>query len=416
MRSVLLFFFYFTLLSLILTRLLNRSRAGISSIVGILLFAFKVALGCAYGYIFLKYYAGDDPWKFYQDSLPQYQQLIDHPAAFFSDLLPGSYFEKAENFSQGWSSYLKELEYLLMVKFLAICDLISRKNYYIDILFFDFVVFLGPLLLFKLLTASFPGKRGTLLFCLFLIPSITFWTSGIRAEGLLLLFLSLILYYANQWLKERHFVSLLWILIGFTGALIFRGQFLLAFLPALMGWLLSYKKPQRSGYYFAGVYLVCLLLFCGSLLISTEKNLATPLIQRQKEFLELRGNTRLPLDTLHPSIASFIHSFPQAFANSFVRPFLWEARGLLQFATALEIIGVLALFLLVLIFPEKDSRSIWLNPLVLLLLSFGLSQILLIGYVVPFPGAIVRYKAIPELFLVICLSLVVNWKQIFKLK
>ena len=416
MHYVLLFSFYFTLLSFVLTRLLNRSGMGISSKVGIVLFAFKVALGCAYGYIFLQYYAGDDPWKFYLDSLPQYQRLIDHPIAFFADLSPRSSFEKADNFVQGWSSYLKELEYLLMVKFLAICDLFSRKNYYIDILFFDFLVFLGPVLLYKLLIASFPAKTGPLLICVFLIPSITFWISGIRAEGLLLLFLSLILYYANQWLKHRQFLSLCWILAGLGGALIFRGQFLLAFLPALLGWLLSYKKPQRSAYFFAAVYLVCLILFCGSLLLSTENNLASPLIQRQKEFLDLHGNTRLPLDPLQPSISSFIHGFPQAFSNVFFRPFVWEAKGILQVATAVELMGIGLLLLLVILFPEKDLRQVWLNPLVLLLLSFGLSQILLIGYVVPFPGAIVRYKAIPELFLVISMSLAINWKKIFKLK
>ena len=45
-----------------------------------------------------------------------------------------------------------------MVKSLAILNLLSGKNYYIDVLWFNFLTIAGPLLLFKLLASLFPQK------------------------------------------------------------------------------------------------------------------------------------------------------------------------------------------------------------------------------------------------------------------
>jgi hypothetical protein len=416
MVEVILFIFYFIVLSLVLTRLLKRSSAGLSARLGILAFSFKVLMGCCYGYVFLRFYGGDDPWKFYQNSLVEYQQLIHHPLEFFKDLPPGPYFASARSIGEGWSQYIQELEYMLMVKFLAICNILSRKSYYIDILFFDFLVFFGPLLLYKLLSVFFPAKRKVLIICLFFIPPITFWLSGIRAEGLLLLFVSLILFNTHQWLKKRSFPKLIWTLTGLTGFLIFRGQFLVAFLPAFAGWLLSWYSPQKAAYYFAFVYLSCLSIFLINLQFSSGKSLSLPLIKRQKEFLDLQGNTRFTLDTLEPRFSSFVKVFPQAFVNSMVRPSFWEAKGVLQWITAAEIVCFWVLIGMFVLSPVEEWKEIFLEPIILVFLYYGFTQILLIGYVVPFPGAIVRYKAIPELFLIIAVALGVNWKKILKLK
>jgi len=416
MHDVFVFALYFVLLLFLVTWLIKRSQLGIKTGMAISIFSFKILLGCSYGYILLRFYGGDDPWKFYQGSLVEYQILIHHPVDFFRDFLPGPYFARAQNISQGWSQYIESLEYFLMVKFLALCNLLSRGNYYIDILFFDFLVFWGPFLLFKLLWPVFPGKKTALLIGLFFIPSITFWLSGIRAEGLLLLFISLILYYTADWLTSRRFSSIIGVFLGFIGFLIFRGQFLLAFLPAFLALLLSYRRPQKAVNYFSIIYILCVCIFFSSLLVSNEKNLAVPIIRRQKEFLDLHGNTRYPLDTLQASVSSFIKVFPEAFANGLVRPSLWEARGPLQIMTAIEVIFFWVLSGMCLLIPDKEWRKILRQPLVLAFLFYGISQILLIGYVVPFPGAIVRYKAIPEFLLFLVMTILINWMKIFKLE
>jgi hypothetical protein len=55
------------------------------------------------------------------------------------------------------------------------------------------------------------------------------------------------------------------------------------------------------------------------------------------------------------------------------------------------------------------------KPLNLFSLTFGIIFYIFIGYVIPFPGAIVRYKAIPELLLLCVLAICTNWRFLPKI-
>ncbi len=411
MLSFLGFAFYFIVLLLLLHKMAGK-HAPLTFRQTALVFSFKVLMGCLYGYIFLHYYHGDDTWNFFNDSLGEYQKMIHYPGVFFRDFLPGDDLGQAHHFSEAMSFYLRDLEYWLMVKLLALFNFFSRGNYYIDVVFFDFLVFWGPVLLFKLLITAFPGKKHLLLIVIFFIPPFVFWLSGIRAEGLLLLFIGLILFYTGKWFDRRKAIYFVWVMLAFAGFFIFRLQFLLIFIPAFVAWTLSGEKKGKAIAYFVTVYLLAIGIFFGSTLISSQKNLAAPLVKRQQEFFSLHGNTRFRLDSLSPSIPGFMKVLPQAAANTFIRPFVWEAKGPLQWLAALEIIACWILLIGLFVFPVKNWRQILSHPLILLFLFYGISQILLTGFVVPFPGAIVRYKVIPELMLVAAISLAIDWRKL----
>ena len=40
------------------------------------IFLFKVLLACVYGFIFKRYYGGDDTWNFFSDSILEYDKMI----------------------------------------------------------------------------------------------------------------------------------------------------------------------------------------------------------------------------------------------------------------------------------------------------------------------------------------------------
>jgi len=309
--------------------------------------------------------------------------------------------------------YLMDLENWSMIKLLAVFDLFSRGNYYINVLFFDFLVFMGPLLLFRLFCAAFPDKKKALLVILFFLPSTTFWLSGIRAEGLILLFLSLAIYCAHQFFVKGSYRYSLQAIGGLGGALIFRSQFLLTFIPAFFGWTLCWKKPRKAMLCFSAVYLCCLCIFFGSVIVSPANNLPVFVVNKQQEFFQLHGNTVFRLDTLKPTLPGFIRVFPEAFMNTLLRPFIWEAKGPLQLLTATDTLAFWVLIILLLFYPVVNLRSRFSHPLLLLLAFYGLSQILLIGYTVPFPGAIARYKTIPEILLVLYIGLLIDWGRAF---
>ena len=417
MGSAFLFVFYFLFLTAILLKLNRKFAIGLADWQVCCIFFLKSLLGCVYGYIFLKYYHGDDTWNFFNDSLLESKELFQHPASFLNALLPARAFQEAGNFWQGVQFYLRNLEYHTMVKLLALLNIISRSNYYIDVLWFNFLTIWGPILLFRLLKTIFPEQKAVLIICLFFIPTIGFWLSGIRAEGLLLLFIAIILYYTNQWFQRRNLAAFLWIIFGLAGSVIYRFQYLLILLPAYIAWTMSMGMKRKAIHYFLMVYGACALIFVVSMFISPERNLASPIVSRQQDFALLNGNTRFDLDRLEPTASSFLKVLPQAFSHTFLRPWIWEAKGLLQIAAALEIMAFWACCVLLISLPTAWWKERMGKPILLLFVFYGLSQMLLIGYTVPFPGAIIRYKCIPELFLIITMALSIDWKKIhYKLK
>jgi hypothetical protein len=139
-------------------------------------------------------------------------------------------------------------------------------------------------------------------------------------------------------------------------------------------------------------------------------------VARQHQFLELEGNTRFALDTLRPNALSFLKVLPQAVNNTLLRPYPWEAKGVLQYAAALEIILFIVLVIVALLRPAKNRRELLGHPLILTLLFTAVLLYIVTGYTVPFPGAIVRYKVIGELFFLSVLTLCTDWQRLLRIR
>ncbi|HEY4876685.1 MAG TPA: hypothetical protein VIH86_13995 [Puia sp.] len=413
--AIFLFAIYFILLLFILNRIIKKKLPGIGFGKISAAFSFKIFLGCLYGYIFLHFYAGDDTWWFFKDSLPEYQKMIHQPVQFFKDFSPVFDFSNSNSFFQNFKVYIADVEFWTIRKLLAVFNIFSGGNYYIDALFFDFIVFWGPFLLLKLLLKHFPEKKDILIIILFFFPTTSFWLSGIRGEGLIFLFMAITIYYSAKWFTERKISYILLSLIGIAGMIIFRGVYLLVFIPAFLSWLLTFRYKRKYFSVFAIAYGLSAIIFFGSSFIYEKNNLPAAMVSRQQEFLQLHGNTVFKLDSLQPSFQSFVKIAPQAFANTFLRPFIWETKGILQIVSALDILVFWILIFFLFFSPEKNWKAYLSNPLLLLFLFYGFSLIIMIGYIVPFPGAIVRYKAIPELLLLTLIVTISHYK-IIKLK
>jgi hypothetical protein len=179
----------------------------------------------------------------------------------------------------------------------------------------------------------------------------------------------------------------------------------LLLLPALAAWYISVSSRFKAIWVFIVTYSVTAELFFASSLLSNQKNLPSIVVQRQQQYFALKGNTRYQLDSLRPTLESFVEVFPQSVINTIVRPFPWEAKGPLQAFYSLDILFFLFLFLTCLLKKDKDWKNYFYHPLTWVLLFFALSLYLFIGYTVPFPGAIIRYKIIGDLFILIAFLL-----------
>lgn len=405
MLTTFLIVFYYAVLSFLLYRMVKNREQRLSAIEVALAFGFKAITACLYGYIFLKYYGGDDTWAFHQQGLQEYDKMLNDPGQFFKDLTPVSAIEHTRSWTRALVSYNIDLEYWTFNKMLAICNVFSRGNYYVNAVLFSFITFWGHYWLFSLLHREMPGRRRWLFLLIFFFPPIVFWLSGIRTDGLIFFFLTLSLFYYNNWIKTSKRKYFWYFLFALVGILIYRNVLLMLLVPPLIAWYVAVRYHTRPLLTYVSAFALTTVIFFGTLLISPTKNLPALVANRQHEFLALKGNTVFRLDSLHADVGSFIKVMPQAASNTFLRPYVWEADGALQVLTAGSIVFFWSLALLALVRPEKPWATFLQHPLVLFLVFFAVVLYLFIGYTVPFPGAIVRYKCIPELMLLSVLVL-----------
>ena len=383
--------------------IIRKKKINLSLRQIMVFFACKIIAGELYGYIYGRYYHGDDTWGLNHDGLIQYKKLMGTPLLFIKEIFSANPYPSDNSYYfQPNGGYLQNLEYCIVTKAISFFDIISQGNYYINIVFFNFFSFWGVYLLYKLVAErlTFSGRQFAAA-VLFLFPPGMFWLGGLRAEGLLIFFTGILLYYFKQWLQQRRFADLLLCAAGFAMDFILRDGFAASLVPVLLAWWLAVSYKANTKRRFVIVYCILLVAIITSSVFLPEKfNILSAVAGRQHEFFTLKGNTRFNLTPLDGTVTSFIKVLPESLINTFIRPFPWEAKGMLQWFAVIENICILLLATISVAWFGRGSTVIFTNPLFWVLLIAGISNYIIIGYVVPFPGAIIRYKAIPELLIV----------------
>src|SRR5690606_30923831 len=100
---------------------------------------------------------------------------------------------------------------------------------------------------------------------------------------------------------------------------------------------------------------------------------------------------------------------PQAINHSLMRPYVTEIESFNYVPFAIEIILVEILLLLFIFYREKMDQ---INPLVCCIIFFSLTFLLIIGYTIPIMGAIVRYRSIYFIFLLIPVLCLTDWNSV----
>lgn len=394
---------------------IRRSGTTLTLSQTILAYSAKVLAGCVYGYIFLQHWGGDDTWMINNDSLAELEKLLDRPGQFFEDVNPIRLVQE-----NGWNSglyiFMHKLEHALLIKPLALFNLFSRGNYYINITAFSALTIWGQIWLYRLLASKWPTSNNWLYFLIFFYPPALFWLSGIRGDGLLFLLFALLLLQYDKWLRIKKPLPLLYVLVTCLGIIILRAPILAILFPSLIAWWLCVRRGWPTLKSFVTSHIVAVTLFFASGLLNGSGNMPGQMVDRQAAFFALDGKTRVDLDTLDTRPLTFIKMVPQALDNSFLRPYPWHAHGAMQAMTVIQNLFIICLFgATCAIFLVKRRRPVGqagvgasiFDPIVATAMFFGLFAYLSIGYTIPFPGALVRYRVIPELLLVIVLVRVI---------
>ena len=412
--NYLLFAVYLFVLCWLLLLVPFTKNAGIAGKTLLALFLFKIVAGIAIGWISIHIYGpGNDYWDVHDFALEEYQLLFTDPGKYFSNIFTSDYQTGYSGVFSSYNSYWNDLRNNLIIKLVSVFNIFSRGDYYINSLFFNFIIFFGHVTLYRLLIKIFPGREWLVIMGCFLLPSTLYFSSGIHKDGVVFLTLAILIYSIYQSLLKNKFTvkRLLLVLISLALLFLIRSFVFLALIPALFAWVLAAKVNWHARWTYLGVYLITGLLFFNIGFISERIQPMDIIIKRQTEYMKLPvAATQIQLTPLIASFKSFAGNVPEALNHSLMRPYLWEKPVMSLLPLSIELFFYQLLFLLFLFFRRKDTEPVN-KPFLLFALCFCLSVFLVIGYIVPNLGTLVRYRSLYLPLLITPLICYVDWKR-----
>ncbi|RYZ56953.1 MAG: hypothetical protein EOO14_11640 [Chitinophagaceae bacterium] len=388
--------------------------SGLTKAQLVILFLLKVMAGILYGWVGVYY--GElaqmsDTWAYHYESLTEYKILLSDPGLFFSSLFHSSYEEGYGKFLAVENSWWNDLKGNFFIKILALFNLASFGNYYVNVIFYSFISLFGPVGLYRVMKAHFQGNRLAIILATFLVPSFLFWTSGLHKDGLIFLGLVMMIYplYFNLKGTRLTLLSVAAMVIGFLLVLGLRNFMIIPLLPALLAWVLAIKLHWKPWKVFAGLYAIFIILFFTGKYIYPLLNFPEEVVVRQQAFQSLGGGSAVEVEKLQPNFASFLANLPDAITLSTIRPYPTDVRHLLSLAAAVEINFLLLVALLCVFYRKKEGQ---VKPFILFCIFFAFSVLLMIGYTVNILGAIVRYRSLVMSLLFIPLVAQADWNRI----
>jgi hypothetical protein len=396
--SYVLFFVYLLLCCFLLTRIKFVRQAAIETRIIVALFILKVGVGCLCG--LLSMHDPSDSIKANILGWKEYQLLLQHPKEYLLDLFQSEYAKPYDGFFETHGSYWNDLSANMEIKLLSVFDLFSRGHYIVNVIFFNFITFFGITGLFRVFAQVYPGNKKLLIITWFLLPSLLCFSSMMHKEGLILAAIGILVFNVYYALNFSGFtwVRIFYISLSLLFIFVLRAYVLMALLPALIAWVFVHLKGYRPLPVFILIYSIGLILFFNLGRISARLDLPKIVTQRQADFGELPvAKTQIPMDTLYPSFKSFVCNAPHALGHSLKRPYFSDVRSsllLLPFAVEITVYGLL-LLIFIFLYKDIDSTPRQSDKTIILFgIFFSLSVFLLIGYIVPNIGSIVRYRAI----------------------
>lgn len=401
----------------IVIRIKFFTASGLSKIWLIALFVLKVFAGVVYGWFYSlpQYNATSDTWFFFNEGCKETDWLLRDPLGFVKDLFHYGY-EQSGNIFSGKNSYWNDLKSNVIIKLIAVFNVFTGKNYWANIIFFNFIFFFGPVAFYRLLSKKIDANKILLIAAVFCIPSFLFWYSGAHKDGIIFTAFAMLIYYFNYVFEDPQDAAhkkvnvLLLFKIAICLLLLFalRNYLIILLIPALLVCYLCDVYPEKRFIIITAVYSVCIAAFFLAPFLSSNLNFPGYIIERQNEFKELGGNSQLSLPALEPAFISFIKYFPFAVDIAFFRPHINEIQNFAYLPAIAE--NILLWSILIFIFfqgvfkNKKNNNNIErlniFSGIIIFCYCFAISLLFLSGYTVTLTGAIVRYRAfvLPLLF------------------
>lgn len=389
---------YFLYLSLfaafcfLMSRLKFFRDSGISITGLIMFFGVRALAGIAGCWLSYHYFAVSDSLVFHNIGLYEYHLLKNIPGYFVEETFK-DYGNNYAGLLSTHQSFWNNLKMNVIVKSLAVLNLFTFRNFYINTLVFNSLVFAGSVAWYRAVKPLFGGREKILAAAIFLYPYALLFTSNIHRDGLVWMSLGFIAYYlSHAGVRPGHIRRLIVAVMSLLLIFAVRNYLSFIVLAALAGWWIAAKANRHAGLIYLLVLCVSTAAFFGSKLLFPAADFPQFVVNRLQDFDEIASVSRtyLPITTLTPDLSGFIKTFPAAFSHSFMMPYPWKSANAFEFAFACEILVIWAMAAVWIYRGRKKG----MHPLTGFILFVAVCSVIIIGYTVPNLGAIIRYRSI----------------------
>lgn len=367
----------------------------------------KIFAALAYNWLHKEIPTFYDSRIYFSEGNIVFSALAENPLYYLQLLLwPNNYFPEPEHLC----GYIDQMglwyDYTgyTIIRVNAFIRLFSFGFLSIHFLFFSFFSFIGSFYLFKFFSKVTDLSEYVILGILFLIPGVVFWTSGLHKEALIIFATGILLYNVYQlslfFTKWRAAI----VFLAFLFLVNVRMYMFLVLVPALIAYYWNEKSKIRAVVPYIATYgFLLLVVVLYDVIVPNEYRLAYMISDFQNSFISSEGNTSFEVEKVGNSWVRIFGFLPEHFLNSFIHPIYNQCVSDWCRLASVESIVLCCLFVFG-IFKIK-YKYLFDNSIALFCLSIGFSLMIIIGVVVNNAGAIVRYRSVAIIFILIGLLL-----------
>ena len=308
---------------------------------------FKLACGIMVGLLYQYYYSTGDTWTFFIEGKGVVEVLKEQPKTvidfFWWDKLP-----------LGVNDVDSRPRSLYFLKWVSVFNFFNGNNYWITSVYFSLISFFGSWYLIRILNKYFPDLKTESIIAILFIPSIVLWGSGVIKESIAIGFLFFLNGIFVDWYFNRKLSSLKFILATLSCWVLWNLKYywLAAWLAVVIPFIgvslleprLEWIKqnPKMSWVIFLVISISGISLFHPNFYYY---RFFSVIVDNYQAYMTLsQPENVIHFYNLDSTLWSMLINSPLALISGLFRPFIFEARNLLQTAAAIENLALLVLF------------------------------------------------------------------------
>ena len=375
-------------------------------------FVLKIFGAITLGLVYQFYYGGGDTFGFTTYGAGYiWEAFLKDPLAglkliFLDNEYQSDTFRYA---SRMW--YFDDTPSYFVVRVAGIFSLVTFNTYSSIAVIFASLSFLSLWMLFKSLNKMYPQLSDKLFYCIFLIPSVVFWGSGVLKDTLTLSavalsvysFLNLFIFRKNQFLSVTFFISSL--LVLFTVKI----YILITLIPALLIWIffINIKRIRNKvlrivlGPVFFFGFLALGLILISQITQDNRKYSMSSVLTTVEVTAKDNSMWTVRRDGAGYNLGDYDFS-PKGMLNKFLpgiwvtlfRPYIWEVNSPIMLLSALESLFLLLLTIYMLFVRRRlgFQKLKIKDPFIVFCFAFSLAFAFAVGVSSGNFGSLVRYK------------------------